>query len=245
MGVFSPCVTDLVAPGKSLALPGGLVRPGFYLAPPGLAKMDKLEAIFSPLKVRAAVLRLLFGVNTRAMYIAEIEKVTGFANRSVEVELRKLRKLDLLVSERDQSRVYYSANTASPLYPDIRNIVLKTAGLGDLVRNALSSAQVQYAFVFGSIASQTERAASDVDLMIIGKVTHRDVASPLRELTDQLGREINPHFFTLEELERRLSARDHFIRDVVSKPKLFLIGDEHEFTAMVEKHLAAEASDQP
>jgi predicted nucleotidyltransferase len=206
--------------------------------------MNKLEAIFYT-KVRAAVLRLLFGLNARPMYIAEVETITGFANRSVEVELRKLEKLDLLVSTRDRSRVYYSANTASPLYPDIRNIVLKTAGLGDLVREALASASVQYAFVFGSLATQTERAESDVDLMIVGPVTHRDVASPLRALTDQLGREINPHFLTAEELQRRLSARDHFLRDVISKPKLFIIGDEHEFAAMVEKHLAPATSNQP
>lgn len=206
--------------------------------------MNKLEAIFS-FKVRAAVLRLFFGLKSKPMYIAEIESITGFANRSVEVELRKLKKLDLLTSTRDRSRVYYSANTASPLYPDIRNIVLKTAGLGDLVREALSSAPVQYAFVFGSLATQTERAESDVDLMVIGPVTHRDVASPIRALTDQLGREINPHFFTLEELHRRLSIRDHFLRDVISNPKLFIIGDEHEFTAMVEKHLALAAPNQP
>jgi hypothetical protein len=55
----------------------------------------------------------------------------------------------------------------------------------------------------------------------------------LRALADQLGREINPHFFTSDELMRRLSTRDHFLRDVVSKPKLFITGDEHEFTAMV------------
>lgn len=206
--------------------------------------MNKLEAIFFH-KVRAGVLRLLFGLNPRPMYIAEVEALTGFANRSVEEELRKLKKLDLLVSTRDRSRVYYAANTASPLYPDIRNIVLKTAGLGDVVRDALASAPVQYAFVFGSLATQTERAESDIDLMIIGPVTHRELASPLRALTDQLGREVNPHFFTMEEVVRRLSVRDHFLRDVISKPKLFLIGDEHEFTAMVEKHLAPASSDQP
>jgi len=205
--------------------------------------MNNLEAIFH-LRVRAAVLKHLFGLNAKPMYIAEIESVTGFANRSVEVELRKLEKLDLLVSSRDRSRVYYSANTASPLYPDIRNIVLKTTGLGDLVREALSSAQVRYAFVFGSLAAQAERAESDVDLMIIGSATHRDVASPLRALTDQVGREINPHFFTIEEVMRRLATRDHFLRDVISKPKLFIIGDEHEFTAMVKEHLAPAASDK-
>jgi predicted nucleotidyltransferase len=206
--------------------------------------MSKLEDIFSPLKVRAAVLRTLFGLSTRPMYIAEIERTTGFANRSVEVELRKLKKLDLLVSTRDMSRVYYSANTANPLYADLHNIVLKTAGLGDLVREALSSAHIEYAFIFGSLAAQTERAESDLDLMIIGSVTHRDLASPLRALTDKLGREINPHFLTVEELTRRLVARDHFLRDVISKPKLFIIGDEHGFAAMVEKHMAQVASDK-
>jgi uncharacterized protein len=206
--------------------------------------MNKLALLFHS-EVRAEVLRVLFGLRTERMYRAQIIEQTDFAQRSVEEELQKLVDLELLLTTKERHRRYYSANTAHPLYPELRNIVLKTVGLGDVLRDALESAKIRFAFVFGSIAANAERADSDLDLMIVGTVSHRELASPLRALTDRLGREINPHFFTQEEFEARLASRDHFIRDVVAKPKLFIIGDEHEFTHLAEVRLAPGAPDQP
>lgn len=206
--------------------------------------MNKLALLFHS-EVRAEVLRVLFGLRTEKMYRAEIIEQTDYAQRSVEEELQKLVDLELLITTKERHRRYYTANTAHPLYTELRSIVLKTVGLGDVLRDALKSEKIQFAFVFGSIAAKGERADSDLDLMIIGPVTHRELASPLRALTDRLGREINPHFFTIEEVQGRLAARDHFLRDVMAKPKLFIIGDEHEFTDLVEVRLAPGAPDQP
>jgi predicted nucleotidyltransferase len=199
--------------------------------------MNKLALLFYS-NVRAELFRLLFGVRQDRMYRAEIIGLTDFAKRSVEEELQKLVDLELLVTSKESHRRFYSANTAHPLYPELRSIVLKTVGLRDVLLEALSSEKIQFAFVFGSLAASTERAESDLDLMIIGSASHRDLASPLRGLTDRLGREINPHFFTLEELKRRLAVRDHFLSDVLAKPKLFIIGDELEFTELVKVRVA-------
>lgn len=206
--------------------------------------MNRLELIFYS-KVRAEVFRLLFGLNANNMYLGEIESITGFANRSIQEELNKLRKLELLVKTRDRSRVYYAANQEHPLYAEIRSIVLKTSGLKDILSAALQSNKIEYAFVFGSLAQQSDRAESDVDLMIIGELTNRELASLLRGAADQIGREINPHIFSHEELSRRLSEKDHFVADVLGKPKLFIKGDEHEFAAIVADGLAATAQDKP
>lgn len=202
--------------------------------------MNKLSLLFHS-EVRAEVLRLLFGVRPGKMYRAEIIGLTKFAQRSVEEELQKLVDLELLVTTKESHRRFYTANAAHPLYPELRSIVLKTVGLRDVLLEALSSDKIQFAFVFGSLAAVKERAESDVDLMIIGSLSHRELASPLRSLTERLGREINPHFFTIEELNRRLAVRDHFLNDVLAKPKLFIIGDEHELTALVKERMAPSA----
>jgi len=178
------------------------------------------------------------------MYRAEIIGLTNFSKASVEEELQKLVDLELLVTSKEQHRRYYSANTSHPLYPELRSIVLKTMGLRDVLVDVLSSRQIQFAFVFGSLAAVKERAESDLDLMIIGSVGHRELASPLRGLSERLGREINPHFLTLDEMSRRLVIHDHFLSDVLSKPKLFIIGDENEFTDLVKVRLAPPAPDQ-
>jgi len=198
--------------------------------------MNRLALLFHS-EVRAEVLRVLFGLRPEKRYRAEIVKQMDFAKASVEEELRKLVDLELLTTTTDGNRRYYAANQAHPLYSELRNIVLKTSGLKDVLQAALQSRKIEFAFVFGSLAALNERADSDVDLMIVGSATHRDLASPLSALTDRLGREINPHFFTVAELARRRAARDHFINDVLAKPKLFIIGDEHEFTDLVGRRV--------
>jgi predicted nucleotidyltransferase len=200
--------------------------------------MNKLALLFHS-AVRAELLQLLFGLNPARLYRAEIIKRTEFAQASVEEELAKLVALELLTTTTDGNRRYYAANQSHPLFPELRNIVLKTSGLKDLLHDALrASKKIEYAFVFGSLADLRERAESDLDLMVIGAATHRDLASPLRALAEKLAREVNPHFLTAAELLRRLAARDHFLGEVVAKPKLFIIGDEQEFADMVGRGLA-------
>lgn len=203
--------------------------------------MNKLALLFHS-EIRAEMLRLLFGARQREMYRAEIIGHTPFAQASVEEELQKLVDLELLTTVKDGNRRYYSANRTHPIYPDLHAIVLKTSGLKDLLAEALpAKKKISFAFVFGSIAAESERAESDLDLMIVGSARHRDLASALRAASERIGREINPHFFDAAELTRRVAAKDHFLSDVMAKPKLFIIGDENEFTHLVGRGLAPTA----
>jgi predicted nucleotidyltransferase len=160
-----------------------------------------------------------------------------FAKESVETQLNALKRMKLIISEKDGNRTYYSANSLHPLYPDIRGIVLKTTGLRDVLASALSDPQIEFAFVFGSIASLTDKPESDVDLMVVGDLTEHRLAKLLGGTGDQLGREINPHVFTRGEITRRVESNDHFLNDVLSKPKLFLIGNEHDFDQLAHRRV--------
>lgn len=200
--------------------------------------MTNLALLFHS-EIRAEMLRLLFGAGQREMYRAEIINSTRFAERSVEEELEKLVRLELLTTFKDGNRRYYTVNQAHPIFPELRAIVLKTSGLKDILAEALPTKKIDFAFVFGSIGSETERAGSDLDLMLIGTASHRELASTLRGAGERIGREINPHFFSPGELTRRLKAKDHFLTGVIAKPKLFIIGDENEFNDLVGRRLAA------
>jgi len=205
--------------------------------------MNTLASLFLS-AIRAELFRLFFGPVGARMYRAEIIARLDFAGRSVEEELEKLVRLELLLSTKDGNRRYYEVNRAHPLYPELRGIVLKTAGLRDILAEALAAKKVKFAFVFGSIAAGTETATSDVDLMVLGAATHRQLASGLRAAGEALARELNPHFFEPDEFLERLAARAHFLSDVMAKPKLFIIGDEHEFADMVKRRLATTPPDQ-
>ncbi|HEY8933193.1 MAG TPA: nucleotidyltransferase domain-containing protein [Rariglobus sp.] len=205
--------------------------------------MDFLSQLFLS-EVRAALFRLFLGPSAGRMYRAEIIARFKFAGRSVEEELEKLVRLELLHTTKDGNRRYYEVNRAHPLYPELRGIVLKTGGLREVIAEALKGLKVEQAFVFGSIAAGTETAASDVDLMVIGDATHRQAASGLRRASEVLAREINPHFFSTGDFFGRLANRDHFLSDVMAKPKLFIVGDNHEFTNMAQRRLAATPPDK-
>ncbi len=141
-------------------------------------------------------------------------------------------RLDLVHSRKDSNRVYYRAKTENPLYPEIRNLVLKTSGLSDVLKSALKDKRIRAAFVFGSLARGEEKAGSDVDLMVIGQLGLRDLSRLLSGIEEKLGREINPHVLRQEEFRRRIRAKEHFVSSIMETSKIFIIGSQREFEAM-------------
>ena len=206
--------------------------------------MNTLAELLSS-RVKAEIFRLLFGAVTRELHVREIERQSGMADATVRQELKRLLRLGLVESRLDGNRTYYRANVHHPLYPDIRNLVLKTSGLVEALREALASVDIKLAFVFGSVAAGAESAESDIDLIVIGSLSLRQLSRLLSGVAARVGREINPHVFTVEEFTRRMKARDHFISTVLAAPKLFVIGNEDELTTMGRERVVAPASNQP
>lgn len=194
--------------------------------------MNTLVQLFSS-KVRAALFGILFGLRKRPVHMRELERLTDLAIGTIQQELKKLVLMNLLKRTRDGNRVYYEANTFHPLYPELHRIVLKTTGLADLVKKALEgNEKIRIVFIFGSIATGTEKAESDVDLMVIGDVGLRKLSALLSTIPDQIGREINPHTFSSDEFRRKKAEGDHFLTTVLSEQKIFVIGSEDELNQM-------------
>lgn len=193
--------------------------------------MNTLAELLSS-RVKAETFRLLFGIPGRELHVREIERQSGLADATVRQELKRLSRLGVVEARRDGNRTYYHANDRHPLYPDIRNLVLKTSGLVDLLREALAHPGVRVAFVFGSLANGTDNAQSDVDLLVVGALGLRQLSRLLSGVSAKVGREVNPHVFTIEEYARRKKARDHFVSTLLRGPKLFVVGSEHELEAM-------------
>jgi DNA-binding transcriptional ArsR family regulator len=188
--------------------------------------MGLLEVIFP--QVRAELLRLLFADASRELHLRDLTRRSGLGLGTVQGELQKLSDADLVTSRRDGNRRYFSANEGHPLFPDLQQLVLKTAGLRDVLAQALVRLKgVDVAFVFGSLAARPGKAASDVDLMVIGGASLRTLAPALRKAADKLGREINPVTMTTAEFSKRRS-KDPLLLDVLGKPILFVKGGPDE-----------------
>ncbi len=194
--------------------------------------MNMLAEILSS-KVRAEFFRLLFGIHDHEFHLREIERRSGFTIGTVRQEAEKLLRNGLVIKRIDGNRTYYSANKEHPLYPEIYSLTLKTVALRDILLARLKSADIQFAFVFGSMANGSIRAGSDIDLFVIGNVGLRELSGLLGDAADIIGREINIQVMRLSDFSQKRDAKEHFITSVLSAPKLMIIGAEHELTDVV------------
>lgn len=196
------------------------------------AHSNSLAQILSS-NVKAEVFRLLFGLDGQPLHVRELERRSGLAIGTVRQELDRLTKLGLIAARRDGNRRYYSAREDHPLYPEIRGLVLKTSGLAEVLQRELQKdKRISVAFIFGSVAQSREQAHSDIDLLVIGEITLRELTKLLSGLSDEVGREINPKVLSLQEFRRRKRADDSFLNRVLGAPRIFVIGDEHELARL-------------
>jgi predicted nucleotidyltransferase len=190
--------------------------------------MRTLDALLP--KTRQGILAATLVRPEKAWYASELAQRLGVPSSSLQRELQDLTEAGILKTHKQGRMVYYQANRESPVFPDLRGLLIKTAGLVDVLAQALKpvAPKVTTAFVYGSIAAGSEASDSDVDLMVVGEVSPQDLALPLRRARESLGREINPTVYTPAEFERKRAAKDHFLSQVMDKPRLLVLGIKDE-----------------
>jgi len=205
---------------------GSRKDPGRALSP-GLA-----DALFA--KVQQRVLGVLYGNPRRSFYANEVIALARSGTGAGQRELRRLEASGLVTVTRIGKQKHYQANASSPIFEELRALVLKTVGLADVLRAALApvSQGIRAAFVYGSIAKGQDTAASDIDLMVVSdRLTHADLFAALEQATAQLGRKVAPTVYSSKELTKRVRQENAFVTRVLAQPKLWLIGDERDLAA--------------
>jgi len=179
---------------------------------------------------RRDVLALLLLHPELSLHVREIARRTGKVPGTLLRELNLLADAGLLVKKAVGNQVHFQANAASAVYEELRGILKKTAGVADVLREALEplADRVRTAFVYGSVARGDERAGSDLDLMVIGDVKFVDLIGALAPLHTVLRREINTSFYPPKEFRAKLAAAEPFLKRVLADRKIFLIGGEDE-----------------
>ena len=193
--------------------------------------MSVIHVLFP--QVRAELVRLLFADPAKEFHLRELARLSNLSIGTLQSEVRRLSGAGLLTSYRDGNRLYYRANTAHPIFPELQGLALKTTGLREQLAGALTGVPgVELAFVFGSQASGTAAAGSDVDLLVVGGVGLRELAPRLRPVTATLLREVNPHVLSRETFIAKARSGDAFITNVLAAPKLWIIGEADELGDM-------------
>ena len=178
---------------------------------------------------RRRVLGLLLLRPEEALHGREIARRTGLPAGTITRELTKLAAVGLLKREKRGNQQVYSADTGSQIYSELASILRKTSGMADVLVQALMplAPSLRAAFIFGSVARGSETASSDVDLMLIGDVTFKQAVELLYPVQTTLGREVNAQVLSPAEF-RRKARKQAFLVDVMAKPKIFLLGNEHD-----------------
>jgi predicted nucleotidyltransferase len=207
---------------------------GIQNAVTGRAKREGslADALFSTTQQR--LLGLLFGQADRSFYATELIALIGAGSGAVQRELARLEQSGLLTTRRIGSQKHYQANPDSPIYEELRGIARKTVGLAEPLRKALAplARKLVAAFVYGSVAKKRDTASSDIDLMVISdSVSHADLFKVLEPVTEQLRRTINPTVYTRGELKKRIKEKNHFVTRVLSQPRIWIYGKEHDLAA--------------
>ncbi|NRB42445.1 MAG: nucleotidyltransferase domain-containing protein [Pseudomonadales bacterium] len=186
---------------------------------------------------RRKVLLLLLLHPERQFHVREIARLTDTVAGTLNKELRKLAEAGILQSHKQGSQLLYSANRDCLIFDELFSILQKTSGVKEVLEQALLPlvADIEVAFIFGSIASGKAHNDSDIDLCLIGDVDFRAVIKALYDSQSILQREINPKCFSVLEWQQHCETDSVFIRELIDKPVIDVIGHSDDFRQPVSK----------
>ncbi len=182
----------------------------------------------------------------REWYLSDLAKHLSVPPSSLQRLLPRLVKAGLLTRRADGNRVYHRADTGCPIHGELVAILTKTLGIREPLQRALETlaAKIRVAFVHGSIVEARERTESDIDLLIVGDVAGIELASALRPVSERLGREVNPTRYSADEFRRRVDDQNHFLSATLRKPRIFVIGNEHDLDEITRRKARRHRGDE-
>jgi predicted nucleotidyltransferase len=172
-------------------------------------------------------------------HVRELARLTGTAAGTLHKELARLAAAGLLLRKVQGNQVRYQANQRCPVFPELAGLLRKTTGAAEILTTALMPLKPDVALLFGSLASGRETANSDADLLVITDAGFADVVRATHPAQAKLGREVNPVVYSAPEFKRRIQAQDPFMADLLAKPKIFLIGTQHDLSQLAGHSTAA------
>jgi predicted nucleotidyltransferase len=192
-------------------------------------------------------LGLLYGHPDQEFYLRQIVRMAGGGHGAIQRELKQLSDAGIIRRTLRGSQVYFQANAECPIFAELKAIIVKTAGVADVLRTALAPLgdRIRLALLYGSMARSQQNIRSDADVLVVGHVQFREIVAAMAEAQSQLGREVNPTVYGVDEFRAKIAARHHFLHSVLKKEKIFLIGDQRELERLATERMANATRSQP
>lgn len=178
-------------------------------------------------KSRRKILILFLTHPEQKFYYSQIIRDLEMTPSAAQKELSNLSTIGFVKSEKEANVKYFQVNKSFPLYNELKSIVYKTVALADPLREALEKiGDIQIAFIYGSVAKNTENMGSDIDLMVIGHPSMDELSEAVTKAEKGLSREINFTVFEPKDWKKNLKEKKGFATTVFKDKKIFLMGTE-------------------
>jgi len=182
-------------------------------------------------KNQILLLEVFFNNPEKTYYLRELGRIVNKEPGVFQREINKLVENGILISEYRAKSRFFNLNKNHPLFKELKSIFFKTVGAEGKLKEILSDIKnIKIAFIFGSYAKEKEDSFSDIDLMIIGNLDEDLLITKISELESQLNREINYHIFSPNDWKKKIQKKNSFIENILTEPKIFLIGNKNELS---------------
>jgi len=181
-------------------------------------------------KVRVKIIKLFLANPNSQFHVREITRRTGAEVNAVRRELQRLRGIGFLKRIPRGNRLFYAVRPDFVFLDELWGMVAKETGIGRAILEKrqelgkINFAMLAKAFVRGRVSKPSE-----VDLLLVGKISLPLLSKLIEGEQQRLGREINFTVLTPEEFEFRRRRKDPFILDVISQPRIVLLGSEERY----------------
>lgn len=165
----------------------------------------------------------------------ELIALAGSGRGAVQREVERLVSSGLVTCTGGGREKWYQANPDSAIYEELRRIIEKTAGVVGVLREALTpiADKLRFAVLYGSVAKGTDRASSDIDVLIVSdQLTLEEAFGALAKAEARLGRAVSPTLYTRSEFRRARRDKAPFLTKVLGGPHAVLVGSEDAATSV-------------
>jgi predicted nucleotidyltransferase len=167
-----------------------------------------------------------------SLRVSELLALSGSGRGATQKHIQTFVDIGLLNEYRQGNQRYLQINSSFALFNELRAICLKSFGLTDVLRAALDPLRemISEAFVFGSVANNTDRSDSDIDLMVVGSVSLLDLMEAIALAETQLARPVHVNLHD-EQSWNELKRSDAVIDKIINSTTIRIFGDHDKHRA--------------
>ena len=174
---------------------------------------------------QAEILALLLGDPDLELSISALAQRANAPHPSVHREVERAEKAGLVMSRRVGNARLVRANTDSPYYAGLADVLTRAFGVPAVLADALRGVNgIEEAYIYGSWAARHagesgERPVGDIDLIVLGRPNRDALYDALNAAERRLGRQVEA---TIRDRDWLRTGSGSFHHTVTGRPMLKL-----------------------